>query len=112
MAEGDAGEPVNADVYVLGRFLAPGDVDVAPARRARTNEYRIVALRQQGFHAVHALAGAKLDAEAEDVADFLVDHLLGQAEPRNLAAYHAARLGLAVVHHDMIAMRGEVARHS
>jgi len=33
VAEGDAGEPVDADVDILGRFLAAGNVEVAAARR-------------------------------------------------------------------------------
>src|ERR1039458_1486467 len=55
MPEGDAGEPVDADVDVLGRFLASRNIDVAAARRARPDEYRVIALGQQGLHAVHAL---------------------------------------------------------
>src|ERR1019366_7275058 len=111
MPEGDAGEPIDADVNVLGPFLAPRDVDVAAARRARTDEYRVVAFGQQGLHAVHALAGAKLDAESEDVADFLVYDFLGQAKSWDLAANHAARFGFTVAHDDMITMRSQVARH-
>ena len=111
MAEGDAREPVDADVDVLGRFLASRNIEVAAARRTGTDEYRVVALGQQSLHAVHPPASAKLDAEAEDVADLLVDHFLRQAEFGDLAAHHAARLGVAVVEDDMIAVRRQVARH-
>ena len=38
VAEGDAGEPVDADVDVLGRFLAAGNVEIAAARRAAADE--------------------------------------------------------------------------
>ena len=74
VAEGDAGEPVDADVDVGGGFLAAGHVEVAAARRAGADEDRVVALGQQRLQAVDALAEADLDADVEDVADLLVDH--------------------------------------
>ena len=60
MAEGDAGQPVDADVDVLGRFPAPGQVEIAPARRAAADEDGVVAAAvagEQGLEAVDALAG-------------------------------------------------------
>ena len=59
-------------------------VEVAAARRAGADEDRVIAVVQQLLHAVDILAGAELDAEIEDVAGFLVDHAVGQAEFRNL----------------------------
>src|SRR6266498_18361 len=44
VAEGDRGQPVDADVDVLRRFLASGDVEVAAARGARADEDRVVIL--------------------------------------------------------------------
>ena len=76
--------------------LRPGNVEVAAARRAGADEDRVVAFGEQRLQAVDALAEARLDAaDAEDVADLLVDHLLGQAEARDLAADHAAAARLA-----------------
>src|SRR5690606_29933706 len=39
--EGHRGQPVDADVDVGRCLLAPGDVEVAPARRAAANEDRV-----------------------------------------------------------------------
>ena len=110
VAERHRGQPVDADMDVLGRFLAAGNVEVAPARRAGADEDRVPALRQQRLHTVDARAAAELDAEIEDVAAFFVDHGVGQAEFRDLRADHAAGFGIAVEHHAMIAERREVAR--
>ena len=91
MAERDARQPVDADMDVGGGLLAAGDVEVAAARRAGADEDRVVALGEQRLQAVDALAEARLDAaDADDVADLLVDHRFGQAEARDLAADHAA----------------------
>src|SRR6185437_5697535 len=111
MAEGDARQPVDADMDVGGGLLAAGDVEVAAARRARADEDGVVAFLEQRLHAVDALAEARVDAEVHDVADLLVDHRLGQAEARYLGADHAARLGIAVIDDDVIAGGQEVARN-
>ena len=74
-------QPVDADVDVRRGFLAARNVEIAAARRAGADEYRVVAFAPaSAFEAIDALAAAKLDAEIEDVADLLVDHRLGQAE--------------------------------
>src|SRR4029077_13842476 len=96
VAEGDRGEPVDADMDVGGSLLAAGNVEIATARRAAPDEDRVPALRQQCFEAVDALAAAKLDAEIEDVIAFLVDDGFGQAKARNLRADHAARVRILV----------------
>ena len=55
---------------------------------------------------------AELDvADIGDVAHFLVDHRLGQAEVRDLGADEAAELGILVVDDDLVAEHGEIARH-
>src|SRR5205085_187319 len=74
VAERDAGEPVDPDVDVLRRFLAPRNVEVAAARRTGADEHRVVAFGEQGLEAVDAPAADELDAEVEDVAALLVDH--------------------------------------
>ena len=89
----------------------PGNVQIAPARRAGADEDRVVVLRQQRLQAVDALAEPHLETQVGDIADFFVDHLLRQAEFRDLAADHTAGARIGVVHHTVIAKRGKVARH-
>ena len=111
VAERDVGEPVDADVDIGCGFLAAGNVEVTAARRARAHEHRVVAFGQHRLHRIDLLM-AELDvADAGDVADFLVDHRLGQTEVRDLGADEAAELGILVVDHDLIAQHGEIARH-
>ena len=86
------GEPVDADMNIGRGFLAAGNIEVATARRAGADEDRVPVFGQQRLQAVDALAAAKLDAEVEDVAAFLVDDGFGQAESGNLRADHAAGL--------------------
>src|SRR3989441_4727362 len=110
VAEGDRGQPVDADVDVLRRFLAAGDVEVAAARGARADEDRVVILREQLLHAADLRSALEIDAEVEDVADFLVDHLHRQAKARDLRPDHAARPRILVENRDVIAERREIAR--
>src|SRR5271166_2362099 len=93
-----------------GGLLAPGDVEVAPPRRAAADEDRIPVFRQQGFQAVDSLAPAKLHSEVEDVITLLIDDGLGQSESRDLRADHAAGLGILIENDAVIAKRREVAR--
>ena len=110
MAERDAGEPVDADVNVVGRFLAARNIEFAAARRAGTYEDRVVFLREQLLQAVDARSALELDAEVQDVIGFLVDHQIRQPEFRNLRPHHAAGLGVGIEHGAMIAERRKVAR--
>src|SRR5436309_2898900 len=96
---------------ICGGFLAPGNVQVATAGRARADEDRVPILRQQRFEAVHTTAAAKLNAEIEDVIAFLVDNGFREAEPRDLRADHAARFRVLIEDNAMVAERSEVARH-
>jgi hypothetical protein len=110
MPERDRREPVDADVDLRGRLAAPGNLEVAPARRAAADEDRVVAFVEQRLHRRDRRAGAEVDAEIEDVAAFLVDHRFGQPEARDLRADEPARLRLAVVDRDRITERRQVAR--
>ena len=110
VAERDGGQPVDADMDVGRGLVAAGDRQVAPARRAAADEDCVVVVGQQRLQAVDALAEPHLHAEAGDVADLLVDDLLGQAEFRDLAADHAAGARVRVEHHQFIAKRRQVAR--
>src|SRR5262249_2321735 len=107
----NAGQPVDSDMDVLGGFPAARNIEVATARRAGANKDRVELLGEKLLEAVDALTPAELDAEIENVTAFLVNHGLWQAEPRNLRADHAARLGVAVKHHAGVTERCEIARH-
>ena len=96
----------------VGRgLLAPRDFEVAPARSAGADEDRVVFCGEQLLQAVDAVAAAEVDADAKDVADFLVDYGFGKAELGDLRADHAACPLVAVEHRDLIAERREIARH-
>src|SRR6266446_6671554 len=110
VAEGNGGQPVDADVDVLRRFPAPRNVEIAPARRARADEDRVVVLRKQLLHARDLRAALELDAEIEDIADFLVDHFHWQPEARDLRPDHSARARILIEYRDLVAERREVAR--
>src|ERR1700748_349354 len=111
MAERHRREPVDADVDVLGRFLAAGNVEVASARCAGADKDRVPAFGEQRLQTVDALAGAELDAEAEHIAGLFVDNAVGEAEFRYLRADHAARFLVGVKHDASVAERRQIARH-
>src|SRR3546814_18834808 len=71
----DVGHPVEADVDVRRAFPASRQVEVAPARSAAADEDGIEVLREQFLHRIDAPVADELDAQVEDVAAFLVDHL-------------------------------------
>src|SRR5690348_18266052 len=52
VAERDAGEPVNADMDVRGRLFAAGNVELTAARRAASDEARIVIVGEKLLHAL------------------------------------------------------------
>src|SRR5262249_55356928 len=115
VAEGDTGEPVDADMNVLRRLPAPRDVEIAAPRRTAADEHGVVLaaaiLGKQRLEAVDSRAAAELDTETENIADLFVDDRLWQPELRNLAADHAARVPIRVEHDALIAERREIARH-
>ncbi len=112
VAERDAGQPVDADMDVLDRFLAAGNVEIAAARRAAADEDSVKIFREQRLQAVDALAADKFDADIEDVIALLVDDAFRQAEFGNLRAHHAAGFRILVEHDALVAHRGQVPRHS
>src|SRR5829696_10433788 len=96
---------------VPGRLPATRDLEIAPARRSCADEDRIEVLVEERPQALHPLAVAGLDvADPDDVADSLVDHLLGQTKTGDLAANHAAAPALGVEQDELVAQRREVAR--
>ena len=105
----NAGEPVEADMNLRRGFLAAGQVQIAATRRAAADEHRVVALGQQILHRFDAAVTDEFDAQIEDVAGFLVDHFLRQAEPRHLGTHEAAWFGIGLKYGHPVAQRGEIA---
>src|SRR4029077_11270452 len=52
VAERDRGQPVDADVDVLRRFLAAGNVELAPARRAAADEDGVIVFGKKAFERI------------------------------------------------------------
>ena len=105
MAKGNRCQPVNADMNVRCRLLAPRQVQFAPAWRAAAHKNGVIALRQQLLHGFHALTAVELHAKVQHVAGLFVNHRLGQAKARNLRADKTARLGLAIKHGHFVTQR-------
>ena len=105
MLERHRRQPVDADMDI-GRSLSPArQVQVPATRCARADEDRVITLADQRLEAVDPLAQTHVQALTGDVAHLFVDHFLRQTKPRNLAADHAASLGIGVVNHQVIAQR-------
>src|SRR5439155_15889676 len=112
VAERHRRQPIDADMNVLARLVASGNRDIAPAWRTAADEHGVELLFEQRTHRVDAGAAAKFDALIQDVAHFLVDHAVRQAEFRDLRAHHAAALTVAVEDHALVAERYEIACNS
>ena len=111
MAERDAGEPVDADMDVGRRFLAAGNVEIAPARRAAADEHGVPTLGEQFLQARNKFSETGLDPHVEDQIDLLVGNRFRQPEARDLRPHHAAALHVAVEHHAVVAERHQIARY-
>src|SRR6266700_3425753 len=111
MTKRDGGQPVDADMDMGARLLAPGKLDLAAARRAGADKDRVPALVQQRAHAVDVMTEAGLDPHVEDQVDLFVGDGFGQAKARDLAAHHAAALAVAGEHDAVIAQGHQVARY-
>src|SRR5438067_1589537 len=96
---------------VLARFIACGNRNVAPARRAAADKYGIEFLLEQRAHRIDTSAAAKFDALIENVADLFVDHAVRQTKFGNLRAHHSARQRIAVEDDALISERREIARN-
>jgi hypothetical protein len=77
MAEGDARQPVDADMNVFRRFRAAGNVEIAATRRAATDKDCVPAFGDERLQAVNAPPADELNTEIESIAAFLVDHIVG-----------------------------------
>src|SRR5258708_6338136 len=94
---------------VGSRRRRPLSSKTAAARSAGADEDRVVAFGEDRSEAVDRPAETGLDAaHVENVVDLLVDHRLGQAEARDLAADHAAAARLGVIKDELVAERREV----
>ena len=93
------------------RFLAPWNLGVAAARCAGADEDGIPVSIDQFAQAIDPLVIAGFHPEIDDVATFLVNDVVGEAEFWDLAAHHAAGRCAAVEHRDLVAEDGQIARH-
>src|SRR5690606_5227577 len=110
--EGDAGQPVDADVDLGVRLLAAGQVlQVAAAGGAGADEDRVVVLVEQALEALDVGVVLGDHPHADDVANLLVEHFLGEAERRNLAAHETAAGLLGIEDVQLVAERRQVAGH-
>src|SRR5271154_5484052 len=98
MAEGDAGEPVNANVDVRPGLASTRYFEVAAARRAAADENRVVAFAHEAFQTVDATLRNELTAGRQRVTDLFVDHIVGQPKLGNLPANHAAGARIGAEH--------------
>jgi hypothetical protein len=89
----------------------PGTSRSRPRGAPAADEDRVEPLPKQRAHAVDALAGTEFHAEVEHIAHLLVDHALRQTELGNLRAHHAAGLGVAVEHDELVAEGCQVSRN-
>src|SRR5262252_9078484 len=110
MTKRDAGQPVDADMDVIRRLRAAGDVEIAPARRAATDEDCIPVVAQQRLEAADEFPEMGLHSHVEDQIDLLVSYRFRQAKARDLRPHHAAALCVAVEQHAVIAEGQQIAR--
>src|SRR6266478_4888467 len=93
MAEGNRFEPGDPDMHAI-RVVAARQVEFLALGRARADENGIEFFRfEQLAHALHRRVQAQVRAHVHDVADFLVQHMGGKAECRDVGAHQAARYG-------------------
>ena len=109
--EGDAGQPVDAQVHMIAGILQAGQVEALAARSAGTDKHRVVILVQYFPQAVHLYVEGGVHTHVENVIDLLVQYAQREAKRGNLAAHHAATGELVVVDIDDIAEGRQVARH-
>src|SRR5581483_335760 len=109
MTEIDGCEPVDSEMCFRRDFIPARQFQVAPARRAATDEHRVVVI-QQRTQRIDAAIADELHAEIEDVTDFLVDHGFRQAESRHLRAHEASALGVGFEDRDLVSQWREIAR--
>src|SRR5215813_3631948 len=109
--EGDAGQPIDADVNVGGGLPAAEEVEVLALGGAAANEDRIETLAQQRRQGVNLAAKARLHAKCQDAIDLLVEDRLRQPEGGNVGAHQAVAARVLLKQHATVAERHQIARH-
>ena len=90
VAEVDRLEPVDADEDLVG-VVPAGNLQLLAFRRAAADEHCVEpALVEQRLQAVDRRVVADVHAHVDDVADLLVEDLLGQPERRDVDPHQAA----------------------
>jgi hypothetical protein len=89
--------------------LPAWNFQIAAAWGAGADENGIKAFIQKALQAIDPGTETAVNAKVENVADFLVDNLLGQAEFGDLAADHTAALPGLVDDGDLVAKRRKIA---
>ena len=107
VAEGDRIEPVDTDVDAVG-IVAPGNVEILTARRARADEDGIEACGEQRLHAGDRRVVMNLDAAVENHVDLFVEDVFRQPERRNVRPHQTAGLVELLEDLDLIAERQQV----
>ncbi len=103
VAERDGFEPGNADMNAVG-IVAAGQLEFLALGRARAYEHGVELFGlQQLPHALDGRIQAQVRAHVDDVADFLVEHLRGKPECRNIGAHQSAGHGVLFKDGDLIA---------
>ena len=104
-------EPVDADVDVRRRFLAAGDVEIAPARRAGADEDRVVAFAEQRLQDYRCADRTRSSTPSRGCSRPLRRSPIRAGGTRGICVRimpPAARV--AVEHGDVVAERRQIAR--
>jgi hypothetical protein len=99
-------------MWIWSESWRPGNLEVpCPwARRCRRRPRRNPSV-EQGLQALDRRVVANVHAHVEDHADLFVEHLLGQAERRDVRAHQAAGLAELLEDRDFVAEGHEVVGH-
>ena len=87
------------------RGVLSGNAQLAADPRAGGHEDGVEPGLQQTLRIGNARAGLGFDAQVQDVLDFLVQHVVGEAIPRNAVAQHAAQARLRLEEGHAVARR-------
>ncbi len=109
--EGDALQPVDPDVDPRRRFLAPRQIQILAARRARADEDGVEPRPEQRLEALHRRAVPNLHPHVDDHGDLFVEHRGRQTEAGDVGPHEPARPGVLLEHHDLVAERHQIVGH-
>src|SRR5262245_25669510 len=97
---------------VVGRLLAPNDVEVLALWCSRANKNGVETFVEHAPKAIHFMAEMRLDAEADNPIDLLIQHTRWQAECRDISAHETARHWVPLKQHATVTKWQEIARDS